>query len=188
MTPWLLARYCITGTYVGVATVGISVWHYVAEKNLSWGDLRKWTQCGIEGFGGGANVDCDALFSKEGRMLPQTLSLTTLVAMEMFKALSAVSVDNSLLVVPSWKNKYLLVGVLVPSLLHVFVVHSDKLGWAGVGQAFGMVGLNREQWIKVLQFSAPILILDEILKFVGRRVNKAEDERRRSERASVIAE
>ncbi|GMH71031.1 hypothetical protein TL16_g05551, partial [Triparma laevis f. inornata] len=168
MTRWLLTRYILTGTYVGVATVGISVWHYLSEMGLSWRDLRSWTQCGMQGYGGGAVVDCNALFSKEGRMVPQTLSLTTLVAMEMLKALSAVSVDNSLFVVPSWKNKYLLVGVAVPSLLHVFVVNAKVLGFPGVGEAFGMVALDKRQWIKVLQFSAPILLLDEILKFVGR--------------------
>ena len=35
----------------------------------------------------------------KGRILPQTLSLTTLVCMEMLKALSAVSVDSSIFVV-----------------------------------------------------------------------------------------
>ncbi|GMH98274.1 hypothetical protein TrST_g980 [Triparma strigata] len=182
MTKWLLTRYCLTGLYVGIATVGISVWHYLSEMGLGWKDLRSWTQCGMKGYGGGAKVDCDALFSKEGRMVPQTLSLTTLVAMEMLKALSAVSVDNSLFVVPSWKNKYLLVGVLVPSLLHVFVVNARAAGFPGVSEAFGMVALDKRQWIKVLQFSAPILVLDEMLKFVGRRVNRANDLARRKAR------
>jgi Ca2+-transporting ATPase len=165
MTKWLLTRYMITGLYVGVATVGVSVWHYVSEMGITFKQLRSWTTC----------TECGEMFSKQGRMIPQTLALTTLVCLEMFKALSAVSVDNSLLVVPSWRNKFLLGGVAVPMLLHVFVVHSAKLGFGGFGEAFGMVPLNKKQWMKVLQFSAPILALDEVLKFVGRRVNKQKE-------------
>lgn len=176
MTKWLLTRYMITGLYVGVATVGVSVWHYVCEMGITFKQLRRWTTCG----------DCGEMFSKEGRMIPQTLALTTLVCLEMFKALSAVSVDNSLLVVPSWRNKFLLVGVAVPMLLHIFVVHSAKLGFGGFGEAFGMVPLNRKQWLKVLQFSAPILALDEVLKFVGRRVNKEKEAEKRQRKKDKL--
>jgi len=168
MTKWLLTRYMVTGLYVGVATIGISIWHYVSKMGLTFKQLRSWTTCGS---GWGSEEACETLFGKQGRMVPQTLALTTLVCLEMFKALSAVSVDNSLFVVPSWRNKFLLGGVTVPMLLHIFVVHSAKLGFGGFGEAFGMVSLNKKQWIKVLQFSAPILVLDEGLKFIGRRVN-----------------
>jgi len=106
--------------------------------------------------------------------VPQTLALTTLVAMEMLKALSAVSVDNSLFVVPSWRNKWLLLGVAVPSLLHLGVMNSK-----GLGKTFGMVALTKAQWIKVAQFSFPILALDEGLKTVGRWVNRQEEEKRK---------
>ena len=180
MTKWLLARYMLTGLYVGLATVGILVWHYIFEKGLAWRQLRNWTSCGSDW-----GADCGALFSRRGKMLPQTLALTTLVCMEMFKALSAVSVDNSLLVVPSWKNKFLLAGVAFPTLLHIFVVHSKQLGFGGIGEAFGMVALSKEQWIKVLQFSSPILLVDEVLKFMGRRIN-ARKEREKLRKAMVL--
>jgi Ca2+-transporting ATPase len=72
-------------------------------------------------------------------MLPQTLSLTTLVCMEMLKALSAVSVDNSLLRVGPQQNPWLLLGVSVPFGLHLLVLYSSKLGLPGLGESFGMV-------------------------------------------------
>lgn len=144
MTRWLLARYCLTGLYVGVATVGIFVSYYL-EKGISLSQLSSWSKCGarwsVEG------IDCESLFQGSERMIPQTLSLTTLVCMEMLKALSAVSVDNSMLEVPPWKNKWLLIGVAVPFLLHVGVVYSEKLGLYGLGQAFGMVSSFDEDYL-----------------------------------------
>ena len=82
---------------------------------------------------------CSSLFREEGRKLPQTLSLTTLVCMEMLKALSAVSVNDSILRVPPWKNPWLLLGVAGPFVLHIAVLYSASFGMAGFGKAFGMV-------------------------------------------------
>jgi len=104
-------------------------------------------------------------------MLPQTLSLTTLVCMEMLKALSAVSVDNSLLSVGPHKNPLLVLGVAVPMLLHLAVVYSSKLGLPGLGESFGMVPLSIENWIAILKWSAPVLIVEEVLKAIGRKIN-----------------
>jgi hypothetical protein len=114
------------------------------------------------------------VFGKEARMVGQTLALTTLVVMEMLKALGGVSVNESLVRVPSWKNKWLLAGVAVPMALHVGVVNGR-----GLGAVFGMVKLSRRQWGAVLAFAAPILAVDEVLKAVGRRVAREEDRGRR---------
>lgn len=104
-------------------------------------------------------------------MLPQTLSLTTLVCMEMLKALAAVSVDNSLLSVGPHKNPLLVLGVAVPMLLHLLVVYSKNIGLPGLGESFGMVPLSFENWMAVLKWSAPVLLVEEILKAVGRRIS-----------------
>ena len=138
MTRWLLTRYCLTGLYVGLATVGVFVSHYM-EQGITLRQLSSWSKCGDLWSTDG--VTCESLFQDNGRMLPQTLSLTTLVCMEMFKALSAVSVDNSLLEVPPWKNKWLVAGVAIPFLLHLGVVYSANFGFDGLAQAFGMVSL-----------------------------------------------
>ena len=181
MTRWLLTRYCLTGLYVGIATVGVFVGHYMS-LGVSLSDLASWSKCG-DLWQPGNDLMCSDLFQGSGRMLPQTLSLTTLVMMEMFKALSAVSVDNSLIRVGPQKNGWLLLGVALPLLLHFAVVYSEKLGLPGLGESFGLVPLSLENWITVLKWSAPILLVDEVLKAVGRSVNKERDE----ERAASLA-
>jgi len=170
MTRWLLTRYCLTGLYVGLATVGIFVGHYL-NQDISLGQLASWSQCGGNWSPKGGAEMCTALFEGSGRALPQTLSLTTLVCMEMFKALSAVSVDNSLFRVGPLENPWLILGVSVPFLLHLAVLYSAKLGFPGLGDAFGMVPLSIENWLSVLCWALPILVVEEILKAVGRWVN-----------------
>ena len=170
MTRWLLVRYCLTGLYVGGATVGIFAGHYV-ERGVSIRDLSSWSKCGQRwdpsSSSSSSGMSCDDLFGGAGRALPQTLSLTTLVVMEMLKALSAVSVDSSLLTVGPHENPWLVLGVVIPLLLHVAVVYSPGLGLPGLGDAFGMVPLSVGDWGRVLRWSAPILLVDEILKFVA---------------------
>lgn len=170
MTRWLLTRYCLTGLYVGLATVGVFVSHYLSE-GITLGQLASWSQCGGNWSPLGGAETCMSLFEGPGRALPQTLSLTTLVCMEMLKAISAVSVDNSLLRVGPQENPWLILGVSVPCILHLTVLYSSKLGVPGLGEAFGMVPLSLANWISVLSWAMPILIVEEVLKAVGRWVN-----------------
>ncbi|CAN0446547.1 unnamed protein product, partial [Ascophyllum nodosum] len=101
-----------------------------------------------------------------GKSIPQSLSLSTLVTMEMLKALSAVSVDNSMLRVPPWRNKWLLAGVAFPFALHLAVLYLP-----GVGETFGVTPLTWDDWTYVLRFAAPILVVEEVLKVRrGRRL------------------
>jgi hypothetical protein len=81
---------------------------------------------------------CSELFQESGRMLPQSLALTTLVCMEMLKALSAVSVDNSLLRVGPQSNTWLLLGV---------VARSEPEFWFWNGTA---IALSMDDWKNVL--------------------------------------
>lgn len=137
MTRWLLTRYCLTGLYVGLATIGVFVQYYMSQ-GVTLAQLASWSQCGE--FWSPANGQaCVDLFQGSGRMLPQTLALTTLVSMEMLKALSAVSVDNSIFRVGPQSNPWLIAGVSGPLLLHLFVLYSSKFGLPGLGESFGMV-------------------------------------------------
>ena len=138
MTKWLLTRYCLTGLYVGLATIGIFAQHYL-QQGITIAQLASWSQCGEFWSPGDGVASCTELFQGSGRMLPQTLALTTLVCMEMIKALSAVSVDSSIFRVGPQDNKWLLLGVSGPILLHLFVLYSSKLGMGGLGESFGMV-------------------------------------------------
>jgi P-type Ca2+ transporter type 2C len=143
MTKWLLTRYCLTGLYVGMATIGVFAGHYLSQ-GLTLSQLSSWSQCGEFWSPSDPALTCTDLFQGSGRMLPQTLALTTLVCMEMFKALSAVSVDSSLIRVSPLENPWLIAGVSGPFLLHLFVLYSSKLGLPALGESFGMVSTTED--------------------------------------------
>lgn len=185
MTRWLLTRYVLTGLYVGLATIGVFAQHYHAQ-GVSLAELASWSQCGQFWTPSDASLSCTDLFQGTGRMLPQTLSLTTLVCMEMLKALSAVSVDNSLLRVGPQSNPWLLLGVSAPFLLHLLVLYSSTLGIPALGESFGMVPLSMDNWVTVLSWALPILLVDEVLKAVGRYLY-SEDRKAASQKAAASA-
>lgn len=139
MTRWMATRYLITGLYVGLATVGAFVGHYTAQ-GISLRQLSKWSKCGTT-WSPPDGSSCDDLFQGAGREFPQTLSLTVLVCIELFKALSAVSVDNSLFTIGPNKNPLLVAGVALPFLVHIFVLYSSQLGFPGLAKSFGLVRL-----------------------------------------------
>jgi P-type Ca2+ transporter type 2C len=137
LTRWLVIRYCITGLYVGIATIGVFAGYYLSQ-GISLSQLASWSQCG-QYWTPGNDVMCATLFQDSGRMYPQTLALTTLVCIEMVKALSAVSMDNSIFRVGPQTNPWLLLGVAVPLILHVMVLYSSKIGIPVLGESLGLV-------------------------------------------------
>ena len=170
MTKFMAYRYLVTGLYVGVATVGSFVEHYLAQ-GVSLRQLRSWGKCD-QSWSPPDGVTCEALFQGAGRELPQTISLTVLVCMELLKALSAVSVDSSIFTVGPNQNPWLMGGVALPFLLHLAVVYSAKLGLPGLAKSFGLAPLSLHDWKTALKWSAPILIVEEILKAIGRSRNR----------------
>jgi Ca2+-transporting ATPase len=68
MTGWLLMRYMLTGLYVGVATVGVTVWHFMNQADVkSFGDLRRWGSC----------ASCGSAFGKESMTTSQVRARAT---------------------------------------------------------------------------------------------------------------
>ena len=180
MTRWLLTRYCVTGLYVGLATVGVFVGHYLSQ-GVSLSQLSSWSKCGEAWVPSGGIAMCEDLFQGVGRQTPQTLSLTTLVVMEMLKALSAVSVDSSLFRVNPLDNPWLILGVAFPSLLHLGVMYSADLGVPALAESFGMSPLTMSDWKTVWSWALPILLVEEVLKGIGRYVNAKEQKEREME-------
>jgi len=187
LTPWLLARYALTGSYVGFATIQVFLNHY-KDHGVTRRQLCRWAACDVKDgawdafapvVGANARANkCAAAFGTGSQLkaTAQTLSLTVLVAMEMLKALSAVSLNHSMLRVRPTANGWLLAGVALPTCLHVGLLASPPLR-----QLFGLTGLTLAQWAIVAKFAAPILVVEEALKFGGREVER----RDRAARAST---
>lgn len=182
---WVLFRYLVIGLYVGLATVGIFAIWYTHESFLgislaedghtlvSFSQLRTWDQCSswegfkVSPFKAGSHVfsfdgnPCD--YFSTGKVKAMTLSLSVLVAIEMFNSLNALSEDGSLLVMPPWVNPFLLLAMSVSFGLHFLILYVPFLA-----QVFGIVPLSLNEWLLVLAVSLPVILIDETLKFFGR--------------------
>jgi len=184
ISGWVLVRYCVVGVYVGVATVGIFVYWYIAAETgdghtlVTWAQLSHWGECPswpkgsfapvnyIEGLDFSENP---CTYFTAGKVKASTLSLSVLVVIEMLNALNAISEDNSLLTMSPFINPYLLLAIAGSIGLHIMIVY---VPW--MATIFGIAAMNTSEWILVLAFSAPVLIIDEILKVIGRSMNEAE--------------
>ncbi|XP_020189406.1 calcium-transporting ATPase 4, endoplasmic reticulum-type [Aegilops tauschii subsp. strangulata] len=195
ITPWILFRYLVIGLYVGVATVGIFVIWYthgsfmgidltgdghslVSYSQLSnWGQCSSWDNFTAAPFTAGARTftfddnPCD--YFQAGKVKATTLSLSVLVAIEMFNSLNALSEDTSLLRMPPWVNPWLLLAMSVSFGLHFLILYVPFLA-----QVFGIVPLSLNEWLLVLLVALPVVLIDEVLKFVGRCTTAAGPKRR----------
>ncbi|GBG71486.1 hypothetical protein CBR_g8902 [Chara braunii] len=198
---WVLFRYLVIGTYVGLATVGVFALWYVAPGPIlgldltadghtpvtahqlaHWGACSKelgsgvWENFAVTPFTAGNRVfdfqGNPCAYFEEGKVKASTLAMSTLVVIEMFNALNALSEDNSLLMTPPWSNSWLLLAIGVSMGLHFAILYTPWLA-----DIFGVVPLSLQEWLLVVAISAPIILVDEVLKFVGRKwfTRKADD-------------
>jgi len=91
-----------------------------------------------------------------------------LVVIEMLNALNALSEDSSLLTIGFWANPWLLVAITLSVILHCAILYIPFFE-----QIFNTVPLNFNDWLLVLRFSFPVMLIDEVLKFFSRRRNAA---------------
>lgn len=98
-----------------------------------------------------------------GKVKAMTLSLSVLVAIEMFNSLNALSEDNSLVRMPPWRNPWLLVAMTVSLGLHCLILYVPFLA-----EVFGIVPLSLNEWLLVIIVSSPVILIDEFLKHLGR--------------------
>ncbi|XAR69005.1 Calcium-transporting ATPase [Bertholletia excelsa] len=189
VNSWILFRYLVIGLYVGMATVGAFVIWYTQGSFLgldltddghtlvTFSQLTTWNQCPswknftASPYKAGGQVlsfhdnPCD--YFRRGKVKASTLSLSVLVAIEMFYSLSAISEDNSLIRVPPWVNPWLILAVSLSSGLHLMVLNVPVLA-----RVFGAVNLSLREWVFVLVLAFPVVLIDEVLKAVGRRSKK----------------
>ncbi|KAJ8440241.1 hypothetical protein Cgig2_024006 [Carnegiea gigantea] len=185
INAWILFRYLVIGLYVGLATVGIFIIWYthgsffgidlsqdghslVSYSQLAnWGQCRSWEGFSASPFTAGSRVfrfdedPCD--YFETGKVKAMTLSLSVLVAIEMFNSLNALSEDGSLLTMPPWVNPWLLLAMSVSFGLHFLILYVPFLA-----QVFGIVPLSLSEWLLVLLVAFPVILIDEVLKFIGR--------------------
>lgn len=160
---WLFLRYMILGTYVGVATVYGYVWWFVTYTGgpqISFYQLSHFHSCARE-F---SEIDCD-MFTNEMSQHGSTMSLSILVVIEMFNAVNNLSESGSLVTFPLWKNPYLVYAIILSLVLHVLILYVPFLQ-----VLFETVPLNYDEWMAVIWISAPVIVLDEICKYVERTV------------------
>jgi len=158
---WTFFRYVVIGTYVGLATVGGSVWWFMFSQDgpgLSWQQLTNFHSCSAESplFSG---VDCSVFDNP----LPSTVALSILVTIEMFNALNALSENQSLLTITPLSNLYVVGACVLSFLLHFMILYTPWLA-----SMFHVSPLSWDQWMYVIYLSLPVFFIDEALKFMSR--------------------
>lgn len=109
-----------------------------------------------------------------------TISLSILVTVEMFNAMNSLSENASLFVLPVWRNPFLVAAIALSMALHVMILYvpfftvscciwlmHQNVIWRLFKTLFQITPLNWAEWQAVLYLSAPVLVIDEVLKFLS---------------------
>ncbi|GIK06846.1 hypothetical protein Aspvir_002498 [Aspergillus viridinutans] len=158
---WLLFRYLVIGTYVGAATVFGYVWWFVYNPEgpqISFWQLSHFHKCSAQ-F---PEIGCE-MFSNDMSRSASTVSLSILVVIEMLNAMNALSSSESLLAFPLWNNMMLVYAIILSMSLHFAILYIPFLQ-----TLFSILPLNWTEWQAVLAISAPVVAIDELLKYAER--------------------
>ena len=91
------------------------------------------------------------------------MSLSILVVIEMLNAMNALSSSESLATLPLWSNMMLVYAIALSMSLHFALLYTPVLQ-----SLFAIVPLNMDEWKAVLAISAPVILIDEVLKYADR--------------------
>lgn len=78
--------------------------------------------------------------------------MTSLVVIEMFNAVNALSSSESLLTLPLWNNMILVYAIALSMALHFAILYTPFLQ-----TLFSIVPLNWNEWQAVLLVSLPVM-------------------------------
>uniref|UniRef100_UPI003AABC4BD ATPase sarcoplasmic/endoplasmic reticulum Ca2+ transporting 1, like isoform X1 n=1 Tax=Centroberyx gerrardi TaxID=166262 RepID=UPI003AABC4BD len=167
ISGWLFFRYMAIGGYVGAATVGAAAWWFIYDHTgpgVTYYQLSHFMQCHEENedFVG---VECEIFEAAP----PMTMALSVLVTIEMCNALNSLSENQSLIRMPPWSNFWLIAAMTLSMSLHFLIIYVDPLP-----MIFKLTHLSVEQWMMVLKLSFPVILIDEVLKFVARNYVEGE--------------
>ncbi|XAR48434.1 Calcium-transporting ATPase [Bertholletia excelsa] len=158
VTGWLFFRYLVVGAYVGLATIAGFIWWFVYANSgpkLPYTELMNFDSCSTRE----TSYPCSIFQDRH----PSTVAMTVLVVVEMFNALNNLSENQSLLVIPPWSNQWLVASILLTMLLHILILYVRPLS-----VLFSVTPLSWAEWTLVFYLSFPVIIIDEILKFLSR--------------------
>ncbi|KAI0442468.1 putative calcium P-type ATPase [Xylaria telfairii] len=158
---WLFFRYLVIGTYVGLATVAGYAWWFMYNPEgpqISFYQLSHFHRCSAE-F---ANIGCQ-IFEDNNAKSASTVSLSILVVIEMLNAMNALSSSESLLTLPLWENMMLVYAIALSMALHFALLYTPFLQ-----TLFSILPLDWTEWKAVLFISAPVILIDEVLKAIER--------------------
>lgn len=161
VSGWLFFRYMVIGTYVGFATVFGYAWWFMYNPDgpgINFHQLTHFHRCSTS-F---PEIGCE-MFTNDMSKSASTVSLSILVVIEMLNAMNALSSSESLLTLPLWKNMILVYAITLSMVLHFALLYTPAL--QGL---FGIIPLDWNEWTAVLAISAPIIFIDEVLKFFER--------------------
>merc|ERR1712087_182725 len=139
------------------------------EQLAGWGHCSTWKGFKVNDFDGLDMQTDPCKYFTEGKIKASTLSLSVLVAIEMFNALNALSEDGSLVQMPPWANPYLILAMVVSFGMHFVILYVDFLA-----DMFFVTPLDFDEWMVVMAFSLPVILIDEVLKFIGRGLSERE--------------
>ncbi|CAL3961927.1 unnamed protein product [Diplocarpon coronariae] len=160
---WLFFRYMAIGVYVGLATVAGYAWYFMYNSEgpqISFYQLSHFHRCSTQ-F---SEIGC-SMFADDRAKSASTVSLSILVVIEMLNAMNALSSSESLLTLPLWENMMLVYAITLSMALHFALLYTPILQ-----TLFSILPLNWNEWQAVLAISAPVIILDEILKLIERKL------------------
>lgn len=161
VSSWLLLRYSVVGTYVGIATVFGYVWwfvFYAGGPEISFYQLSHFHSCSEE-F---SEIGCE-MFSNELAKHGSTMSLSILVVIEMLNAANNLSESDSLLSFSIWNNTYLVLAIILSIALHLVILYVPFFQ-----VLFDTIPLNLAEWNAVFWISLPVIFIDEGFKLVER--------------------
>ncbi|CAG7926597.1 unnamed protein product [Penicillium olsonii] len=160
---WLLFRYMVIGIYVGGATVFGYVWWFVYNSegpHISFSQLANFHKCSSQ-F---PEIGCE-MFSNDMAKSASTVSLSILVVIEMLNAMNALSSSESLLTFFLGNNPMLIYAITLSMALHFAILYIPFLQ-----NLFSILPLDWNEWQAVLVISAPVILIDEVLKLIERRL------------------
>jgi P-type Ca2+ transporter type 2A len=142
------------------------VWWFTSFEQgprIAFRQLRQYDKCETERFVMSNGFDCSLFHGNyQGA---STVSLSILVFIEMLNAFNALSENESLFDVVPWTNRYLLMAVSCSVSLHLIIVNVPYFA-----AIFNVKHMSLDEWSAVLWFSAPVILIDEALKYCTRRL------------------